>query len=568
MKQTYVPAGRWNGEVATALPLEVTGRLEQVEMDIEALSSRMQSVLEESRAHTDAMHQRLLELQAKLDTMMASHQPLDRVFIAVRFNHEEGSGTLYRDPYIGALSLNPTGFQPMNQMIDGVWIDRQNSVGIPGNNMVIASVQSQDKGLPEVKLVSETDAHANILLAFDSSLDTWFEWERNMIIPTQKLSEIDGCMYMADSSGVERNVQQVTGGHGWTVSVFYPGFDQPVKNVPLAEFKSEPGPNDLPARLAMEISFSEVINGAWFECVPYHIGGRSTLVEKLWLSEDGVNWKEVATPVRLPVDRGDEKPFRIYLNRVKYMRIWFRSGGWYMPRQGFGHVFAAAFMKETRKSSLFGFIPLPSSTSRWVERLPTEEAQVGTIAVYEDGNVKLASRVLGGAIGLATGVSMKVMTQIIGNAAVAALGAWAAPVAFVLGAIIFGGLVSTKVTREVERTVQGIDVFKGWRSALGIRELRVVQRTYSSSGEWVSPVYTLRRAVRQLQVWAQDEVPEGTELRYQIRAGEGDWIDVDVHGNNTITLADQTDSVQIRVQMSSNSATNTPVVYAIMVEGY
>jgi hypothetical protein len=190
------------------------------------------------------------------------------------------------------------------------------------------------------------------------------------------------------------------------------------------------------------------------------------------------------------------------------------------------------------------------------------------MAVYEDGNVKLASRVLGGAIGLATGVTMKVMTQIIGNAAVSALGAWAAPVAFVLGAIIFGGLVSTKVTREVERTVQGIDVFKGWRSALGIRELRVVQRTYSSGGEWVSPVYTLRRAVRQLQVWAQDEVPEGTELRYQIRAGEGDWIDVDVHGNNTITLSDQADSVQLRVQMSSNSATSTPVVYAIMVEGY
>jgi len=57
-------------------------------------------------------------------------------------------------------------------------------------------------------------------------------------------------------------------------------------------------------------------------------------------------------------------------------------------------------------------------------------------------------------------------------------------------------------------------------------------------------------------------------LRYQIRAGEGDWIDVDVHGNNAITLADQTDSVQLRVQMSSTDATNTPVVYAIMVEGY
>mgnify|MGYP001042424208 CR=1 FL=1 len=568
MKQTAIPAGRWNADVACELPAEAVQRLESAQLEMESLLSMQRQTLEQSRAHTDAMHQRLMQLQAQLDTMTATNQPLDRVFIGISFNHDGGSGTLYRDPFSGSLCLNPTGFEPLNQMIDGVWIDRENSVGIPGNNMVISSINQTGGGLPEVKLVSETDAHANILLAFDSSLDTWFEWERNMVIPNQRLNLIEGCMYISDSSGNELNVQQITSGHGWTVSVFYPGIEQPVKNVPLADFKSEPSSSDTPARLALEISFSEVIRGAWFECVPYHIGGRSTLVEKVSVSEDGVNWREMAAPVKLPVDRGDERPFRIYLNNVKYMRIWFKSGGWYMPRQGLGHLFAAAFIKETRKSSLFGFIPLPSSTSRWVERLPTEEASVGTIAVYEDGTVKLASRVIGGAIGLATGIAMKVMTQVIGQSAVAALGGFAGPVAFVLGALIFGGLISTKITREVERTVHGIDVFKGWRSALGIREMRVVRRTYQSGGEWVSPVYTLRRPVRQLQVWAHDDIPDGTEIRYQIRVNDGDWMDVDVHGANTVSLEDQAHKVQVRVLMSSTAGHVTPVTYSIMVEGY
>ncbi|GIV21983.1 MAG: hypothetical protein KatS3mg023_3734 [Armatimonadota bacterium] len=569
MKQTLIPA-EWNGRVASELPLEVISLCQDAQQRMESIQSAAQQQIESLNLSVQAMELQINEMNSLISSMMHREQPLDRILVPERFLEDSsGQGTLERDEFTGSLRLKSNSMQVVNNLISAVWIDRQNSIGIPGNNMVVQSIEQGEKGLPTVRLVSETDPHANILLAFDNGLDTWLEWERLMVIPKQRLRKVEDCAYFADEAGELLSVRDVTAGHGWTVRVAYPGHEQLVSGVPLATFKEEPSVEDAPARLALELEFAETLNGVWLEIAPYRIGGRGTVLESAWVSEDGVNWRKSATGTVVPVD-GEVNGIRVYLHNVRYARIWLRSTGWYMPRLGLGHPFAAAFMKQTRRSSLLGFIPLGSSTSRWVERLPTDEISVGTLSVAEDGNTKFVSRVVGGAVGLATGISMKILTQAIGSAAVTALGAAAPVIGFLIGAVVLGGLISTKVTREVERVVNGVDVFKGWRSAVGVREIRVVRRSYESYGEWTSRTYMFSKPVKQIALWVHDEVPEGTEIHYFIKAGGGDWVELDVSKGRSskLDLDIPVEDAQVRIQMRSTGEDATPVVYSFVLEGY
>lgn len=571
MKQTVVPSERPTPETLSALPLEITGLCEQADEEMQTIQQALLSRVEGFTDQIEQLQRVASSLSGRIQTMMHSQKPLDRVVVVERFQDDGvGEGTLHRDSLYGALTLRPKSFVNANTQIAGVWIDRKLSDGIPGNNMVVKSVESSNSGIPKVTLVGETDNHAHILYAFDSGVDTWFEWEKVIIQTNQPLLEVDGCAYLYESSAEVRNVQEVTAGHGWTVSVAYPGEEQIVKGVPLAMFRQSTDGEDT-AMLTLEISMTDTVSNVWFELAPYHIGGRGFRINWVRVSEDGVNWDELATNRFVSAYVGDESfVTRFYIKRARYLRIQLQSVHWYRPSLGFGHPFFAVFMKETRKRSLLGFISLGSRTSRWVERRATQEYAIGTIGVSEDGGVKFMSRVIGGTVGLATGLSMKVLTQAIGSAAVSSLGALAAPVAFLIGAFVLGSMLfSEKVTREVERTISGMDVFTGWRSAIGIREMRLAQRTYETGGEWISPVYRLSRPVGQLVLYAHDDVPEGCEIRYQLRAGS-DWVDVNPHSQSgrVVNLDRATSEVQVRIQMKSNDETATPVVYGLMLEGY
>lgn len=572
MKQTVVPSDRPTPETLAVLPLEITALSEQAGDEMQTVQQSLKAGVDGFARQIEELQRRASSLSGRLQAMLHAQKPLDRVVIIERFQDDSiGSGTLHRDSLYGALTLRPKSFTNANTQIAGVWIDKKLSDGIPGNNMVVKSIDPPDRGIPKVTLVGETDNHAHILYAFDSGADTWLEWEKVIIANRQPLQEIDGCAYFYEPSSERRNVLDVTAGYGWSVSVAYPGEEQLTKGVPLAEFRQSTDGVD-PAKLTLEMSLTDTVSDVWFELMPYHIGGRGFRINWLRVSEDGINWDEIASNRFASAYSGGDSAgaVRFYIRRARYIRIQLQSVHWYKPSLGFGHPFFAVFMKETRKRSLLGFISLGSRTSRWVERRATQEYAIGTLGVSEDGGVKFMSRVLGGALGMATGLSMKILTQAIGSAAVSALGALAGPVAFLIGAFVLGSLLfSEKVTREVERTVSGLDVFTGWRSAIGIREIRLVRRTYETGGEWLSPVYRLSKPVNQLVLYAHDDVPNGGQIKYQVRAG-GDWIDVDPGSQSArvVNLDRSTSEVQIRIQMTAQDETATPVVYGLMLEGY
>ena len=574
MKETLVPSERYTSETLSALPLELVTLCQLKESEIDQARLRLDDIAARYSERIGSLQAQVSSLSDRFTNITYRQRPLDRIVVIERFQDDGiGSGTLYRDSLYGALTLRPLSFTNANTEITGVWIDRKRSRGVPGNNLTVYSLDRDVKGMPEVKLVGETDNHANILSAFDSSAETWFEWERIAIQANQPLQEIDSCLYLHTPGAETRNVQQVTAGYGWTVSVGYPGEENIVSGVPLADFRASVD-TEPPAELWMEITLRDRVEGVWFELVPYHIGGRGLQIVSLSISADGTKWKELVSKKYVSAFEGGEDmgAVRYMLGDTKYIRIGLKSSGWYRPRLGFGHPFVAVFIKETRRASMFGgLIKFRSSSSRWVERRPTNEMAVGTLSISEDGTAKFISRVVGGWVGVATGVSMKILTAAIGSAAVSSLGALAGPIGFLIGAMVLGGfLYGVQVKREVERVVEGMDVFTGWRSAIGIREMRLVRRTYEGSGEWVSPVYRFSRAVSQLVLYAQDDVPEGCEIRYQVRGGDGEWRDVDVHSstNRAVDLSAPVTEAQVRISMSSQSNTVTPVVYGILLEGY
>lgn len=571
MKQTLVPSERYTTETLQALPLEVVDLCERADSQMQALEKNIDARVQNMAEQVTRLQALANSISGKLQTMFGSQKPLDRVVVVERFQDDGVSaGSLHRESLYGALTLKPRSFVNANANIAGVWIDKSASVGIPGNNMVVKSIDTADR-VPRVTLVGETDNHANILSAFDSSPDTWFEWENVVIKASQPLQLVDDCAYLYEPSSEVRRVSEVTADYGWTVSVAYPGDERLYSGVRLAELR-ESTDGVQTAQLTLEISLDEPVSDVWFELVPYHVGGRGFRINWLMVSEDGVSWTNVASNRFVSAYNGERSDVavRFYIKRARYLRIQLYSPYWYRPSLGFGHPFHAVFIKETRKRSLFGFVSLGSRSSKWVERRATREYAIGTIGVSDNAGVQFVSRVVGGAVGMATGLSMKILTQAIGSAAVSSLGALAAPVAFLVGALVLGSLfLSEKVTREVERTVDGMDVFTGWRSAIGIREIRLARRTYERSGEWVSPVYRLSRPVHQLVLMAHDDVPDGTEIRYQLRVGDS-WKDVDPHSQSgrVWNLDEAVTEVQVRIQMTSEREEATPVVYGFMLEGY
>jgi len=568
-----VPSDRYTGETVSVLPLDVIDRCELAERQLADLSDEIRAVGNQLHSEGDSLQRQIMALQDRLTNLLHRQPVLDTIQITERFQDDNlDPGSLYRDSLFGALTLRPIGWESATTSIADIWIDRSNSVGNPGNHMVVDRIEWNEQGLPTVHLVGESDPHANLFSAFDQNPESWVEWERVVVRNKQPLQQFQQVAYFPADSGQELDVWAVTQGYGWDILV-----SDPNKSTPIPSKKAELLPNvdgQEPAKLTLEMVFTEIVQDVWLEILPYHIGGRGFVVDSIMTSQDGVNWKESASKLLVSAANTEGSSntgaVRVFLNDVKYVRLSLRSLGWYQPSKGLGHPFVARTIQETKRTKLLGFITLDSKHSQWTERVPTQPELVGSLAVEENGTIKLVSRVIGGVAGLITGLSMKVLTQALGAQLVAALGTLAGPIAFVVGALTLGGFIlRQEVERNVTNVVQGIDVFRGWRSAIGIREIRLVRHRYQSSGEWVSPVYRFYKPVRQIAVYAHDDVPNGTELSYQVRVGS-QWIDVDVHslsGGNVVRLDQPVSEMQIKIQMRSSQPSLTPIVYSLMAEG-
>lgn len=272
--------------------------------------------------------------------------------------------------------------------------------------------------------------------------------------------------------------------------------------------------------------------------------------------------------------RGEKDPnprVIAHLDGARWLRIGFVSGGWYSPRLGLAHPYVVAVIDETfRRKFLWGAIN--SSEHRLLKwRVETEPEAVGSIVVNQNlPTAQLASSVAASALLTAQGLTMRWLTQAIGAQAVKWLGAAAPAVAFVLGVMVLGGIYGESKERSLRELVHGYDIFRGWRSAIAIREMRFLRPKYSREGYWLSRAVLFSEAVKRIALHTEQHVPEGTEIKYWLSTDMSHWREVQPvqYGGTVLSLDSPTRECYIRVEMRTEDEMVSPALYSFGLEAW
>jgi hypothetical protein len=312
----------------------------------------------------------------------------------------------------------------------------------------------------------------------------------------------------------------------------------------------------------------EVRDNVFLDIVPYTIAGIPPILESVETSTDGTTWNklDIRPGLRIRETYPLSKAMRIALNRFSWIRITLKAGGWYSPRKGLGHPFGAVLVHERFEQRMVFFSIVDHR--EWWQRVSIGKRGIGTIVVKENNVLKIVGAVAGAAYAAAGGL----VGTMIGNAIGSLLGSAAAaagPVGIIVGAVLGSWLVGQLFYQKKERWIVkeevGVDVFDGWRSAIGIREIRMVRATYAPSGYWVSRPYRFPSAVKSIRLLASYSVPDGTEVSYHISTDGTNWLPV--QNGEELSLDKPTSSVMVRIDMSSTNKYASPVVFGFELEG-
>lgn len=541
------------------------------------------AALESANSQLELVHEQISQLESALGAIeSALHADSGTRYVYIeRFQSETGteSSTLYIDPKGGYLSLYPDEMVDQLKRVKALRILKSQSRGIPGNNMVVQRLEWEDHNgmkLVKVELADENRQSANIASLFDGRPDTLFEWELNVVKRKQRLKSLDGVQLLRTDSGMETDVQQATQGYGWEVHVVYPEQEQvdPEDKRSLALLLDQPGE---PAQLVLEFEFDGEMHGV-LDILPAASGGMFPLLFLLQISRDGVSWEDVLKPpgrsdrLLVRLEEGSRLDLRLTVNMdgVRWLRVGLRAGGWYTPTLGLAHPYAVAIVDEQFRQSLLG-ITLKSEHRVLKQRQPTESPYVGSIlAIRDENNVaQLTGAVLASAVMTMRGVTMRWLSSAIGAKAVAWLGSAAPVAAFVLGVAVLAGIFRETKERHIREIITGYDVLSGWRSAIAIREIRVLRPKYRSSGEWVSRAVRFPAPVRRLALHSESSAPEGTTLQYYISTDMTSWTAVTPiqKGGTIVDLGTETSQLYLKIAMSTDNELVSPLVYSVGLEG-
>ena len=562
------PGSVLTDELARDVPEYVSNTLEQYTDYVRSAADQVTGMLDGLRSSLSSTTEDIAKLESAINSFLLSTSTSNVFTITEELSSPEStqSSTLYLDTTVAGLTLQPGEMENINSRIVDV---KESGNGIPGNNLVVESISRPASGdeNPSVKLVGESDNHAVMLQCLDGSEDTWFEWESVVIPPQQPAVQVGRAWIYGGSNRID--VRQVTSDLDWKVDVFHPGSEKPVENAPLVTFAPAPTDNML-ARVTLVFGVDEVRDNVFLGIVPYTIAGLPPILESIETSTDGTTWSrlDIRPGLRIRETYSLYKAVRIALNRFAWVRITLRAGGWYSPRKGLGHPFGAVLVHERFQQKVLGF-KLKDERRQWWQRVSIGKRGVGTIVTKENDVLKIVGAVAGAAYAAAGGLAGTFIASAVSSLVGSVAAALVAPVTIVLGAVIGSWLASNIFSEKKERWIAkeetGVDVFDGWRSAIGIREIRMVRATYASSGYWVSRPYLFPSAVKSIRLLASDSVPDGGEISYHISTDGTTWIPV--QNGEELSLDKPTSSVMVRIDMNSTDKYASPVVFGFELEG-
>lgn len=474
----------------------------------------------------------------------------------------------------GVATLGIVSLDNLNKYISSFLVDKNNSSGIPGNNMEVASItppSSPDSSTPEptVTLSGGTDLHSLIGYAFDQNPSTWFEWENIYIKNPQKLKQ-KGTAYLMDPAEANQDVLDITKGYGWNKFIQWPGDStwdtNNDKGYPIANFKQIN-----PAKLVFTITLDQPRRVSTITITPHLIQGTYPIVRSLAVSNDGVYYKEIAKDVyltkklneslnasKIGVPEGNYSGTGIWSledKTIQYIRVALEADNSYTPPLGLGHHYYFQIY-DVRKEFHVLFVSTVRHITE-VDRLPNPDS---VVQMGDKGGIKIDSKTLLITAGAAIGSIIPGVGTVVGG---------------LIGSVV-GSLIGGSTTKTLVRSGDAYDVFDGNRSVISLQDIDISIREYTSQSQIVSKAFYFAQPLKAVSIISTEIIPDSWDqntewISFFISTDGYTWTKIipqnRSNGSNDTVFVNGATNIYVKVLLTGNSAdkNSTPILanYAI-----
>lgn len=459
------------------------------------------------------------------------------------------------DTNSGVATLAVSGEINLSDSINSITVthvnDTEYAQGLPGNSLEVKgpAVPSGTLGvMTETEIpdfigdsqgvTSDPDA------VRDSSIDTWFEWEKYLVPKEQGLTARGtSWQYMGEGTGVAKKVfgsDGVTLDLGWKYTVKWP--DDTATPNPL--WIVTPIDTVLENHsLVMDIELNDKQDISWIEFSPFLSGVSLDVfsLDSLAVSEDGAKWTELMgksvtlnPSIDMPVDVvkyglavKDYSGMAVIpctTGSFKYIRLKMSQAAPYKTIIGHKY-YLKTVVTTTKKKSLFGLINKTSTKTSYVRTESTELAEEKQSGQY------------------------------------------------ILG---FG----KKKTISETALDTCYDTFMAYRFCIGIRELKLLGRTYTETSVIYTKPIVFTIPVCAAGIVASEVIPQsfgsGDWIKYEISTDGTNWSEAvpqgSASGTDGVVQFDPTNIIYLRISLSrpAELTSETPVInyYAVKAVPY
>lgn len=493
--------------------------------------------------------------------------------------------TAFVDTKSGVITLSVDSLDIIDSQISNLVVDKQNSVGIPGNNLEVKD--PGQAGLPEANpepspiLYGDPDPHTSLTALFDNQPNTWFEWETNFLPQVQKLIKLRSAYVYDSAGGKEEDILNITGkkGWGWKRYILWPGDTNWDKGPDGDGYWIADFINQRLARFVFTITLSNPNTLSLIQLIPKTFGATYPIVESILISSDGQRWEEIASNVRLDshineavpagkagVPEGNYTGTGLFFIPTKvpiqYIKISLKASDFYTPQNGFGHHYYVKFTQETVKHS--GFFGIGASSKTWVQdtREPNPEEGLVTAPPGQGVDTKSLFTIAGAAIGSAIPGVGTVIGGLVGS---------------FVGSII-GGLFSTKHESKFLSSEDHYDIFNGQRSVIGISDIELSRRVYSQSSQIISKQLTFSRPLAGAAIIVTEDIPQDWDhnmrwINYYLSVDGTTWKSILPEnlatGDQTSIILNGEQNLYFRAELTrpSDKTEETSVLKAYAIKG-
>lgn len=458
---------------------------------------------------------------------------------------DTSASTTRIDTSKGIVSLAIDGETSLSSMVSSIDLTHAISgdtyaVGLPGNSLEISSIgyssnadEIEEPSSPTFVGANQTDA-TSITNIFDEDSTTWFEWE-SYYVPKRQTVKKQGTAYVLDDSGSSTLIigdDSVTRNYGWKYTITWPDGDESTQHWIVTPWSG----TDTPAAeqsldMILTVQFTSAQDMSWIELTPYLPTDREGNVMTCTLASVQVyvdsesTWHELLTTsiilnanLAQALDTTSSGlPVKDYMGTavvtcpysgITYVRVKLKQSAPYATK--IGHLY---YVKETQttKTKKTLISSKTSTTTKWT-RVSSSELEASST---DSSSVSLP---------------------------------------------IIGTLWGSSTTSTDLAVYSYYDIFSAYRYAMGIRELGLYERSYSSSGILVSKALTFSSPVIAVSIIVGETIPDGwdtssTWVTYEISTDGSTWQTIVPQNTSSqegtvIHFADAITTIYVRATLS------------------